>query len=152
LLLSVLVWLCYRHNFRRFVLPNGWVNSPPRVTKITALHKSTTGGFTVEAELQAWRTFRFTMASFHPTATNSRRSKSAMILLSGSFSAPAVMSALYRISATAVLNNSLQDLAGCRGDLASNNLSPPKVSWIAEGRAALSFWPPHSRPTGADGR
>src|SRR6516164_6261341 len=40
--------LCHLHNSRRFLAPNGWVNSPPRVTKITVLDKSTTDRLTVE--------------------------------------------------------------------------------------------------------
>jgi hypothetical protein len=40
--------LCPLHNSCRFSSPNGWVNSPPRVTKITVLHKRTTDGLTVE--------------------------------------------------------------------------------------------------------
>jgi hypothetical protein len=43
------------------------------------------------------------MASLQPSAPTWRNSKSAMILLSGSFNAPAVMSALYRIPSDLVI-------------------------------------------------
>src|SRR5688572_5665126 len=44
------------------------------------------------------------MASFQPSASTLRSSKSAMSLLSGSFNAPAVMSALYRNSVVSATN------------------------------------------------
>jgi hypothetical protein len=43
------------------------------------------------------------MASFQPSASTFRKSKSAMILLSGTFNAPAVISALYRISGNPIV-------------------------------------------------
>jgi len=45
------------------------------------------------AGLRAWSMFRFTMASFQFSASTSSSSKSAMIRLSATFNAPAVMSA-----------------------------------------------------------
>src|SRR5262249_39377311 len=39
--------MCPSRNSCRFSLRNGWVNSPPQVTKITVLHESTTDGFTI---------------------------------------------------------------------------------------------------------
>src|SRR5262249_41616886 len=44
----VLRAVCSLHNSRRFLLPNAWVNSPPRVMKITVLHESTSDGLTVD--------------------------------------------------------------------------------------------------------
>ena len=47
--------MCSLHNYCRFLLPNGWVNSFPRIPKITVLDASTTEGL---ARVRAFFPFR----------------------------------------------------------------------------------------------
>ena len=49
------LYLCSLHNYCRFLLPNGWVNTIPHVTKITVLDGSTTEGL---ARARAFFPFR----------------------------------------------------------------------------------------------